>query len=312
MNYFKSLGHVLGTHEIQVTDLLKSTSSIRSDLIERTGFKKVYISGDETLLEMCFRLLDPYRNDIQDIDLLISVSSIQKQNPGLGSQIHQLLKLSVLCDVLEIQDACTGFVRALDLASSLLDGNRYKKILIVMSDQYSKLYSSEQVNISSLFSDGTSAQILTSLDKQVAGDPSFIELKNLSQFYEFESDGARHLNIDIERNQQLFMKGGGVFQFVLSRLPKVMSRFEALSYPKDEINWYVHQGSYAVVEAVEKVLNSNQNSLFRAESYGNLVGSSIPAQFLDFPLEKGRLYGFLGFGMGLRMHLGLYRTGDKT
>jgi len=129
------------------------------------------------------------------------------------------------------------------------------------------------------------------------------------KFSQIDSRGADFLNIDSERENQLVMKGGGVFQFVLAKLERSLDEIRAMGISFDEIDWYVHQGSAAVVEAIQKELKMTGNSLFRAKDYGNIVGSSIPIQFLSDTLKEGKYCAFLAFGMGLRISMVVCKTG---
>jgi len=309
--YFKSLGHVIGDKGFSAAELLKSVHHQRMDSLEKTGFERLFASGTESLLEMFIQLLSPKQELLQGVDLILSVSSIKSENPGIGLRIHNHFNLSAECEVLEVQDACTGFVRALDLAYLYLSSKRYKRVLILVGDQYSKLFDSSQTHLSVLFSDGVSAQLLTSEPTRNDINSHFIVLDNLKQFLRNDSAGAKHLSIGVEADG-LFMKGGGVYQFVISSFPTLLADLSASGFFSENLRWYVHQGSRAVVETIESQVKAKNGSLFRASKYGNLVGSSIPAQFLELPLEEDTTYAFLAFGMGLQMQLGIYRSGKIT
>ncbi len=309
MIYFKSLGSVLGETEVSTHELLNTATGLKKETLTRTGFARIFQSAAESSFEMCIRLLQPFAHSISDVDLIISVSSLQTSNPGIGTLIHKEFKMSSYCDVLEIQEACTGFVTALNLSVDFIEIGKYKKILILLSDQYTKYFSPELTSLSLLFSDGASAQLVIGESKVDDLKSGFLPLERMLGFSKIDSSGEKQLNINVSRDNVLTMKGGGVFQFVLANLKEALAQMRVLNLPSEEVNWYIHQGSAAVVESVELELNLAVGSLFRAKQYGNLVGSSIPAQFSATPIAENSYCAFLAFGMGLRMQLSIFKTG---
>ena len=66
--------------------------------------------------------------------------------------------------VFDINQGCSGYVYALNIAESLLKNNNLSKALILTSDTYSKF--SKKLNVSSLFSDAATATLVSNNEKK--------------------------------------------------------------------------------------------------------------------------------------------------
>ena len=310
---FRPLGTALGDVEIKTQDLVDSYGPVKEGFLERTGFSSVFRSAtDVNSLNLA---LQATGNEslvwLQDnIDGVIFVSSTGvKRAPGNAHLIQDALGLRTEIFLLDINDACTGFVRALSIADSFVQSGIAKNFLILLSDTYTKLYDPSNLKVSPLFSDGASAMVVSAPDqKTTESAPSGFKLEIIKSV--FYSDGSLADNLTITTTDgirplgDLDMNGAGVFNFVVKHIRNCISN--VLSTPEitletNDVSWFVHQGSRAVVNSVEKVLGSENNSLFRAESYGNVVGSALPFQLFDMlkTLKNGEYVGLLAFGVGL-------------
>ena len=101
----------------------------------------------------------------------------------------------------------------------------------------------------------------------------------------------------------LDMRGGEVFSFVAGLLPGLLADLKnQLSETEwDRVFWFVHQGSRLAVSQVVSVLDQPEESLFRAESYENVVSSSTPFQLQDNwkNVRRADFIGLVTFGVGM-------------
>ena len=308
------LGQALGGERISTQDLVDSFGPVREGFLDRTGFTHVYRStASQDSLGLALSAVGDHENAwwVPSIDALISVGSTPNLvAPGNGHLLQGALGLRNDVLVLDLNDACTGFVRSLQLAHSLLSSGAASTILLVISDTYSKLYDPSNLKISPLFSDGASAMIISS--GPLAAAPSNIPARRwrlLSSSFVSEGGSAGELSISRVDGPDsplgsLEMNGAGVFNFVLRHLSASVTQLtsKANIESTNVDSWFVHQGSRAVVTAVEKSLRVPAGALFRSEGYGNTVGSSIPFQLGD-DIEAGqpKTIGLLAFGVGLTM-----------
>ncbi|MCX7521058.1 3-oxoacyl-ACP synthase III family protein [Microbacterium sp. STN6] len=303
------LGAVLGGQPADVAELLTEHGPVRDGFLERTGFSTIYRSrDDQSSLSLALDAAVMSGSDWwkEQVDGIVSVTSTSELiAPGNAHLIQAALGLDREIFTLDVNDACTGFVRAFMVAKTLINGGLATTVLLTLADTYTKLFESSELKVSPLFSDGASALLISSI--QLPDPPKSVEARRWEVLaHSFLSEGARAGELQIRRESgrdlgHLGMNGGAVFNFVLRSINACTSRLmEQSGVDLAEVDrWYVHQGSRAVVSAVEKALGVSDD-LFRSAEYGNVVGSSLPFQLhADQHERSDYLLGFLAFGVGL-------------
>lgn len=310
--WFYTLGTALGSEPVDAAQLAERYGPVREGFLERTGFETLYrtpsgLNGLE-LATQALAGIDPTWL-AETVDGLIFVTSTgERSAPGNAHLLQSALGLTSNVFTLDVNDACTGFVRAVALASSLLQSGTVSRVLVVLSDTYSKLYSESDLKVSPLFSDGASALLFSS--ERVSGVPAQVQERHWQIIgSSFKSEGGHADDLTISRSSPAFefgeltMNGGGVFNFVIKHLKgSVSSAASSAGIQPEAIDkWYVHQGSRAVVNAAEKVLDVAPGTLFRSSTYGNVVGSAVPFQLVEDQNEsaEAHIIGMAAFGVGL-------------
>lgn len=303
------LGLALGADSVDVPKLLDEFGPVRDGFLDRTGFTTLRVaSREQTALDLAIEAAsEPGLGWTDGVDAVIFVSSTTTLvAPGNAHLIQAELGLSQDALLLDINDACTGFVRGLVLIDGLLQSGSASKILFVLADTYSKLYDRSDLKVSPLFADGASAMLVSSQPIAEAGGRPGREWQIVGRRFVSEGAGAEQLKITRSSDGlgALAMNGSGVLNFVLKNGRKfVGGLLETSGVQSDDFDrWYVHQGSRTVVDAVAKIVDRPGQSLFRSGTYGNTVGSSLPFQFFEDDVsEQTSTLGFLGFGVGLSM-----------
>ena len=318
------LGTALGSQPVEPSKLWSKFGPVNPDIPAKVGFKHLFkIAGDEDIVSLASRSVPEFSRGFirAKCDLLLAVSSsFDNVTPGLASSLHDTLKLSRECSVLSLNDACTGFVKSLNIAVSMVASGLAKHVLVVLADTYSAFYSEEEIAVSTLFSDGASSFLVSKSRPVGFPEAAPIKFEAVSK----SSATAGHLRSILEISREagstaevssLKMSGGAVYGFVVAQASTVVSNLVERACLKEEekIRWYVHQGSALVVEAVSKTLGRDPGNLFRAKEYGNVVSSSIPfSLFEDWrDIEKGSMVGFLAFGVGMAVEGAIYKCISK-
>lgn len=322
--FLTPIGRSLGHKTVQVAELLKRYGPARPGLVERTGFSQVHHLADEVSLAKfaVSAVSETARVFLRaKCDLLIAVSSSsEKITPGVGSEIHELLGLPDSCSVINVNDACTGFSNGLRVASLFLRDDAVKTILLVTVDAYSRFFPLGDLSVSPLFSDGTAAFLVSrSSPRSLLSVFAPTPLSLRASVIETAGSLRELLSIDSKLGSmtavapRLNMRGGEVFSFVAGRLPRLVANIKAQMGDEEfeRVSWFVHQGSRLVVNHVSSVLGQQEDSLFRAKDYGNVVSSSIPFQLQDNwdELRKSELIGLVSFGVGMSLSVLVLRTG---
>ena len=271
---------------------------ITADFLEKkTGMIYVARRGEsEDTSDMCCtvieRLLTQEDINREEIDCLV----VCTQNPdGFGlphtsAIVHGKMNLPVSCAVFDVSLGCSGYIYGLSIIKSFMEGNGFKKGLLVTADPYSKVLDETDKNTSLLFGDGATATLMTDTPKWEIGK------------FCLGSDGTQNQAIMVDSaTRTLVMNGRGVFNFAATVVPgNITQTLEANGVGKDDISLFLlHQGSRFICTTLTKRLDLPENKVpFMAKNYGNVVSSSIPVMLAEC-LNHGPNILLSGFGVGL-------------
>lgn len=304
------LGFQLG--ETVVNPGLDLVEEVSTQRLLRTGFERVYWTSG-TPLDLATKLFNaPWSTVLTElVDGVVFVSSSQGgESPGPGKKFVEFVGIKQSVPIFDLNDACTGFISGLKLASALIFSG-HSHVLLVTADVYSAFLGVRNTSLGALFSDAAAAVLVSAeIDPQVETEfPSYAVQEAFFHFsHQLGSRQAlestsRQSQTGLKRSNQLElnMNGAQVFSFVLSHLPRHVKfmRDQAGLSPKD-VSWLAHQGSKKVVEEVQQRLGIRQN-LFTASAIGNTVSSSIPIQIIDGSgdVPANGWLGMVTFGVGL-------------
>ncbi|MDD2533889.1 MAG: ketoacyl-ACP synthase III [Eubacteriales bacterium] len=219
----------------------------------------------------------------------------------------------------DMNAACTGFVYALDMAGRYLSTPGINNILIVASENISKIVDYSDRSTCVLFGDGASAAIVS---RAQPGDSSAL----LSTVLGAEGDGGGFLvsrALDLKHpfvaddkiwpdrfnhtaGHFIGMAGQDVYKFaVRSMSDSIMKAAEKANIGMDELHYIVpHQANSRIVEAAARRMKVDPAILIqRMQDFGNTSSASIPI-CLDEMIREGKLkrgdkVAISGFGGGL-------------
>jgi len=299
--YLTPLSFQLGSKKIDVKRELENHGAFNNRSYEKAGFKFVYhCDVDEDLISLASLAIKKIPNlDVLDVDALIAVSSLYENSPHWAQELNSTIPNPGKRKIYALQDACTGYLSAINLATSLITSGDIKSAIIATGDTYSR-YFNNQYSVSLLFSDSFSLSLITS-EKKISSDFHYsINFDPIATEHVNQSAPKGSLNIS---SGLLEMNGAKVFQFVIREVPSAIeSILSRTNISVSQIDWIVHQGSRIVVNELEKILNLDENFLFNASDYGNTVGNSIPIQL--FAQRPSKPYvGLVSFGMGLVVNI---------
>jgi 3-oxoacyl-[acyl-carrier-protein] synthase-3 len=81
------------------------------------------------------KLLDQKRVNPMEIDLLVHCGVCRdRMEPATAAYVHGLLKLPSSCQILDISNACLGFVNAMVLAGGLIESGQIRHALLVSGE----------------------------------------------------------------------------------------------------------------------------------------------------------------------------------
>lgn len=296
----KSIEFTLGGKKENLENLLKENKDWDiKKIYSKTGIKNRYISTkkeDVITLSILSANKTFKKFDKKKIDFLIFVTQTSKYKlPSLACILQNKLSLRTDIQAFDINMGCSGFIYALNLAEKIINSGQAKNGLIICSDVYTKYISKNNSSCRPIFSDASSAIILSKSN-----------YKSIKKFV-FGTDGGGALDLNLSENSKnIIMNGSNVAIFAIKRVPETIKKI--LKKTNNSINnidkFIFHQASKYVLDNIYKVLKIDKKRVFENyKNVGNTTSSSIPIALKVASLKKilknNSKIILCGFGVGL-------------
>lgn len=294
------------------------------DVVDKVGIYERRFADENTCSsDLCFaaaeQLISENKIDRNEIDLLIFISQTPDYRmPATSIILQQRLNLPTSTMAFDINLGCSAFIYGLSVVYSLMQQAGIRKALILDGETRSKVYSPKDRRTAFIFGD--------------AGVAALIERKAEfgESFFSFNSDGSREDLIkipaggyrqpssketvkervvdeygNVRSDEQGYMNGGDVFNFVIKEIPKDFNLiFDYAKKDKAEIDYFVfHQANGFINGYLAKKLKLDLNKIpSTIEKFGNTSSVSVPLTIVSELRNKlnGNNTLFLSaFGVGM-------------
>ncbi|MCX5773761.1 MAG: ketoacyl-ACP synthase III [Fusobacteria bacterium] len=310
------LGRGLPDRIMHNSELEKIVETSSEWIKSRTGIEKRYIAAeDEATSDLCAKAaveaLEKANVDASEIDLIIvATMSPDYMYPATAALVQYKIG-AVNAGAFDLMAACSGFVYALVTAENFIRCGRYKKILVIGGEVFSKILNWKDRNSCVLFGDGASAAVISQTEDSSKGIISFELGADGSGFDKLIAVAGGTKNPitaeALEKKEHLLtMKGSDIFKFAVRIIPESIQRVLAKTdYKLDDIKLIVpHQANYRILESAAKRLGVGMDKFFmNMDKYANTSAASIGLALYDAfeegALKKGDLTLLIGFGAGL-------------
>jgi 3-oxoacyl-[acyl-carrier-protein] synthase-3 len=263
------------------------------------------VTGADLAFDAADSLLSQRGVDRSSIDLLIHCThSPDHFMPSTACLLHDRLGLKKECAAFDINLACSQYVYALSIASSMIVAGVATRALVLTGDTVTRDINPLDRSAAPLMGDGGTATLIG----QVPAGEGFLG-------FELGTDGsgAKYLTIpagayrtpatqetaletaDSEGNvrsaQNFFMNGAAVFHFAITTVPKtVHSILAKLNLTLDDIDLVLfHQANqYMLDYLVKKLKIPAEKTHFYLAEIGNTGGSTMPTVLTD-ALRAGKI-----------------------
>ena len=278
-------------------------------IIDKTGIEKIwYTKKNQTALDLGFEASKKVLKKInkKSIDTLIYVTqSPEYFLPTTACILQYKLGLDNNVKAFDINLGCSGFVYALFVASSLVQNNMSKNILIVCADTYTKYIENSDRTNKTIFSDGASATLVSKSKKKYFGN--FLMGTDGSGYKDLiVESGASRDGFQNANKVKLFMNGSKIFMFTVGNIPQNIEKLLKISKikKKDIKIFFFHQGSKVILNSLKNSLKLTNDKVYNNLRFlGNTVSSTIPFSLKQANKEKKIKHNDLlvlsGFGVGL-------------
>lgn len=294
------------------------------EVVDKVGiYQRRFADKDTCSSDLCFaaanKLIEDNGIDRKEIDLLIFISQTPDYRmPATSVLLQDRLGLPNSSIAFDINLGCSAFIYGLSVAFSMMKNSGLRKALILDGETRSKVYSPKDRRSAFLFGDGGVAALVERNDK-------FGE-----SYFSLNSDGSRGDLIkingggyrmpssietlkervvdeygNIRSDEQGYMNGGDVFNFVIREIPKDIKRLlEYSGVDMKGLDYYVfHQANNFINSYLAKKLKLDTTRIpSTIDKYGNTSSVSVPLTIVDQlknDLEGNKTLFLSAFGVGM-------------
>ena len=280
----------------------------------RVGIKERHILTEEGLgtsylaRKAAKQLIQKTGVDPDTIDaLIVTTTTPDYKFPSTASIVLGKLGLKNAF-AFDFSAACCGFLYTLDVAASMIQSGRYKKIIVIGADKMSSLVDYTDRATCVLFGDGAGTVLVEATEEENVGvQNSYLRTDGQGlPFLHMKAGGSvcppSHFTVD-HRLHYLYQEGRTVFRYAVTDMSNdVMKILEMNNLKADDVNWVIpHEANLRIIEAVTKRAGIPLDKVVvNIERYGNTSAATIPLALWDAEsqLKKGDNIIFTAFGAG--------------
>jgi 3-oxoacyl-[acyl-carrier-protein] synthase-3 len=323
------VGAALPAARMTNVDLEKLMDTSDEWIVQRTGIRERriadYAGGDSTTSLAIGAARDALADAglaPADLDLVVvATMTPDMPTPGISSVLADRIGAGRIA-ALDVNAACSGFVFALNTATSLMHTCGYRCVAVIGSDCLTRHvdYSTFGRGTAILFGDAAAGLILRTTADRSKG--------LVAQSMHSDGAGARHLFVPQDRSHfpeghefderklnVVQMNGAAVFKFAVKTFGDLIDETlqKAGLAPEDIDHYICHQSNKRILDAARDRFGLDEHRmLVNIDRYGNTVAASIPLALHELRaagrIRAGQRIMFLAFGAGLTWGSSLWQV----
>ena len=279
-------------------------------IFERTGIRQRHIaSNDQMTSDLAYMsALDAIQDaNIQstDLDLIILATSTPDQIfPSTAVKLQDMLKIRDGA-AFDIHAVCSGFIYALSMADNYIKSGKYKRILVVGSEVYSRILNWKDRSTCVLFGDASGAFVLEGknnndirsgiIDSVIRSDGQY-----RSKLF---CDGGPSMQPRTENF--INMDGKEVYKHAVDKQTIIVEELlDSAGVGIDSIDWFVpHQANLRILQTTAKKLKIKEEKIIvTVDKHANTSSASIPVAMTtaikENKIKRGDMLLLEAFGAG--------------
>lgn len=301
--------YVLNNEELsRMVDTNDEWIMTRVGIRERRILKEEGLGTSYMARKAAKQLMDKTGADPEAIDaVVVSTSTADYTFPSTASIVIGKLGLKNAF-AFDFWAACCGFLYSLDVAASMIQSGRYKRIIVIGADKMSSVVDYKDRSTCALFGDGAAAVMLEATTEENIGvmDSYFRADGKGLPFLHLKAGGSvcppSHFTVD-HRLHYLYQEGRTVFRYAVTSMSDDCALIaERNNLSKENIRFVVpHQANIRIIEAVAKRLElPMEQVMVNIEHFGNTSAATIPLAIWENEhlLKKGDNLILTAFGAG--------------
>ncbi|MEG1813296.1 MAG: beta-ketoacyl-ACP synthase III [Clostridia bacterium] len=300
-------GSALPERVVTNFDLTKFLDTSDEWISSRTGIRERRLVTDESVLSLAQAAAERALCDAglcaQDIDLILcSTLAGDYVTPALACELQAAL--GARCAGFDLNNACPGFLYALDVSDAYIASGKAKHVLIVCAEIMSRLCDWRDRSTCVLFGDGAGAVVVGPGDGLMrthltcAGNAGVLHL--------VPDQGNSPFETKKRAASSLYMDGSEVYKFAVSAaVADIRSVMEKAGLSPEQVDLFVlHQANKRILEAVRTRLKQPEEKFPANISVrGNTASASVPILLDELnragALCAGQVLVMSAFGAGL-------------
>lgn len=306
----RGVGMYLPNKILTNNDISEFVETSHEWIYERTGIKQRHIAAEDQMTsDLAYQAaLDAIQDaniNAQEIDLIILATSTPDQVfPSTAVKLQDLLNIRSGA-AFDIHAVCSGFIYALSMADNLIKSGKYKKILVVGSEVYSRILDWKDRSTCVLFGDAAGAFILEGQEKDVI-NTGIIEsiIRSDGQYRsKLYCDGGPSMKISSDCF--INMDGKEVYKHAVEKQTVIIEDLlDSLGINIDAIDWFVpHQANLRILQTTAKKLKLKEEKIIvTVDRHANTSSASIPVAMAtaikEHKIKRGDMLLLEAFGAG--------------
>lgn len=267
-------------------------------IVDKIGvFERRFADENTCSSDLCYaaaeKLIEDNNIDKSEIDLVVFISqTADYRMPATSILLQNRLGLSKSTIAFDVNLGCSGFIYGLSIVYSFMSQSGLRKALLLDGETRSKVYSPKDRTSAFIFGDAGVAALIERDDKFGDSHISLNSDGSRGELIMIPGGGYRKMSssetlqervIDeygnIRSEENGFMKGGDVFNFVIIEIPKDIKRlFTEANENIGDMDYYVfHQANDFINSYIAKKMKLDKDKIpTTIHKFGNTSSVSVP------------------------------------
>lgn len=305
------------------------------EVVDKVGvLERRFADADTCSSDLCFaaaqKLILDNNIDRSEIDLLIFISQTQDYRmPATACTLQHRLGLNNSCIAFDVNLGCSAFIYGMSIAYSMMQTGAIRKALILDGETRSKVYGPRDRRSAFIFGDGGIAALVERNEKFGETTLSLNTDGSRADLIMIKAGGYRHPSTpetlkervvdeygNMRSEEQGYMKGGDVFNFVIREIPRDIKKTiaEAGKTVEDIDFFCFHQANNFINAFIAKKMKLDVNKIpHTIEKFGNTSSVSVPLTIvseLKDKMEGKKTLMMSAFGVGMTWATGIVSFAD--
>ena len=294
------------------------------EVVEKVGIYERRFADENTCSsDLCFaaaqKLIIDNNINRDDIDLLVFISqTADYRMPATSITLQHRLGLKNTCIAFDVNLGCSAFLYGMSVVYSMMEAGNIRKALILDGETRSKVYGPRDRRSAFIFGD---AGVAALVERDSKFSDSYISLNSdgsRADLIMIKAGGYRHMSTpetlkervvdeygNMRSDEQGYMKGGDVFNFVIREIPRdIKNTLVAANVTADQMDYIVfHQANNFINSYIAKKMKLDVTKIpHTIEKFGNTSSVSVPLTIvseLNGKLDGHKTLLLSAFGVGM-------------